>query len=325
MAEYRIDPFWEIDEMGGSKKLMQTMATMGLMVAWMTAAAEARVWTDSSGRYTLEAKLVTFNDKSVVLQREDHELVAIPIDKLSEQDRAFLKSKEAGETSQAAWGGMQTWTLRDGTKLVGRIVDYATRDITLQRRRGRIYVNDRVYENLPEFYQLLIPKIVAQIENLRASDRPSLESWLARQPGATRTLHLEGVVLETENGDEYGVPFAMFSDKDLKLLKPGWEKWLAAHGDKNYDDLDHRAFMLRSLAAARAHDARVEREIAMMQLQAVAAGLTSLWEVTLYPAAGHGGPPLWVVEPGRTSRDATEAALARNPGYVAGPVRRVAG
>jgi hypothetical protein len=188
-------------------------------------------------------------------------------------------------------------------------------------------VNDRAFENLPEFYQLLIPKIVAQSEGLRRNDRAALESWLARQPGATRTLHLDGVVLETENGDEYGVPFDLFSDEDMKLLKPGWEKWLAAHSSKDFGERDHRAFMLRSLAAARAHDNRVQREIAMMQLQlqAVSAGLTSLWEVTLYPAAGQGGPPIWVVEPGRNSRDATAAALARNPGYVAGPVRRVAG
>jgi hypothetical protein len=47
--------------------------------------------------------------------------------------------------------------------------------------------------------------------------------------------------------------------------------------------------------------------------------------VTLYPAAGQGGPPLWVVMPGRDSRQATAAALAQYPGYVAGPVRRVAG
>jgi hypothetical protein len=50
----------------------------------------ARVWTDSTGHYSLDATLVTFNDRSVVLQREDHELVAIPIDQLSEKDRVFL-------------------------------------------------------------------------------------------------------------------------------------------------------------------------------------------------------------------------------------------
>ena len=44
------------------------------------------------------------------------------------------------------------------------------------------------------------------------------------------------------------------------------------------------------------------------------AGVTSLWEVTLYPARGTAGPPLWVVVPGRNSIDATNQALAQNPG-----------
>jgi hypothetical protein len=298
-----------------------------LTFAATSAAADARVWTDSTGKYTLDASLVTFNDRSVVLQREDREMVAIPLENLSEKDREYLKSKEAGGTSESALGALQTWTLRDGTKLVGRIVDYAQRDVTLQRRRGRIYVNDRPLENLPEFYQLLLPKIVAQVENLQRSDRGTLEAWLVRQRGGPRTIHLEGVVLETENGDEYGVPFVLFSDDDLKLLKPGWNEWLAARSSNDYGGQDSHSFLLRSLAAARQKDRRVQREIAMMQLQlqAVQAGLTSLWEVTLYPAAGQGGPPLWVVVPGRDSRQASEAALQQNPGYVIGPVRRVAG
>ena len=198
---------------------------------------EARVWTDATGRYTLDAKLVTFNDKSIVLQREDHELVAIPIEKLSDKDREFLKSKAAGDAAREVAEGMQTWTLRDGTKLVGRIVDYATRDVTLQRRRGRIYVNDRVFDNLPEFYQQLVPKFVALSENLQRADRRSLEAWLVRQRGEPRTFHPDGIVLETENGDEYDVPFALFSNDDLKVLKPGWQKWLAAHGEKDVPEL----------------------------------------------------------------------------------------
>jgi hypothetical protein len=303
------------------------MIASGMWLVCWSAEVDARVWTDSTGKYTLDATLVTFNERSVVLQRADHELVAIPIEKLSEQDREFLKSKEAVDASGSALGGMQTWALRDGTKLVGRVVDYARRDLTLQRRRGRIYVNDRPMANLPEFYQLLIPKIVAQVENLQRADAASLEAWLVRQRGEPRTLHLEGVVLETENGDEYGVPFALFSDEELKLLNPGWEEWLTAHGVNDYTSRENHAFMLRSLAAARQRDRLVQREIAMMQLklQAVQAGLTSLWEVTLYPAAGQGGPPQWVVMPGRDSRQATEEALRQNPGYVAGPVRRVAG
>jgi hypothetical protein len=296
-------------------------------VVFLAISCEARVWTDATGQYTVDADLVTFNDRTVVLQRPDHEMVAIPIETLSAVDREFLKSDEARGQAQKTEQPLQTWTLVDGTKLVGRIVEYAERDMTLQRRRGRIYVNDRVFDNLPEFYQKLIPQIVAQAERLQRADRRSLEAWLVRQRGEPRTVPLAGVVVETENGDEYSVPFSMFSEEDLKLLKPRWADWQAAASNKNYRQLEDHAFLLRSLAAARHRDQQVKREIAQLQLglQAVQAGVTSLWEVTLYPAAGRGGQPLWVVVPGRNSRQATEAALRRNPGYIAGPVRRVGG
>jgi hypothetical protein len=308
-------------------KPLQVIAAFCFLAAHSVSALGVRVWTDSTGSYSVEADLVAFDDTTVVLQRADHDLVAIPIEKLSEKDRKYLKSRDAGDLMKQSIDGLQTWTLRSGTKITGRIVDFTERDMTVQRRRGRIYVNDRVLENLPEFYQLLVPKIVAQLENLRGSDRRALESWLIQQRGQTRTFHLEGVVLELEGGDEYAVPFFLFSDYDLSVLQPGWDEWKAAHGEKDFDEQAERAFLLRALAAARHRDKQVQREIAKMQLklQAVQAGVTSLWEVTLYPAAGHGGPPQWVVMAGRNSRDATAAALQQNPGFVAGPVRRVGG
>jgi hypothetical protein len=303
------------------------IATVWLVVMNASGAVLARLWTDSTGHYTLEAELALFDERTIVLQRADHELVAIPIEKLSDADRKYLKSKEAGDVVRKSNEATQTWTLRDGQKITGRIVDYALRDVTLQRRRGRIYVNDRLFDNLPEFYQQLIPKIVAQLENLRRDDRASLEAWLVRQRAQPRTLHVEGLVVETENGDEYAVPFFMFSDEDQNLLKPRWSQWRAAGKKNDYAGQEDHAFLLRSLAAARFRNQQVQRDIAGMQLelQAVQAGVTSLWEVTLYPAAGRGGPPLWVVTPGRNSRQATQIAIEQNPGYVAGPVRRVGG
>lgn len=304
-----------------------TIVVSLMFVAALASPAAARLWTDSTGKYTLEAQFVAASNTVVVVKRADHELVSIPLDKLSAKDREYVQSKETGELTQKSFATQQTWTLRDGTKLVGRIVDFASHNMTIQRRRGRIYVNDRPLENLPEFYQLLIPKIVAQFENLRGSDRGALESWLVRQRGQAVTFHLDGVILETDNGDEYGVPLALFSEADEKLLKSGWDEWAAAHRGNDFSALEHHAFLLRSLAAERQRDAQVQRQIALMQLklQAVGVGLTSLWEVTLYPAAGRVGRPIWVVVPGRDSRQATAAALEQNPGFVAGPVRRVAG
>lgn len=88
---------------------------------------------------------------------------------------------------------------------------------------------------------------------------------------------------------------------------------------------DDQAFHLQSLAAAYQRDQQVNQRIAMMNLnlQAVQAGITSAWEVTLYPNAGNPYPPKWVVTYGRNSLIATQEALRGNPGYYAGPVRKV--
>ena len=71
---------------------------------------------------------------------------------------------------------------------------------------------------------------------------------------------------------------------------------------------------------------QIQQQIAQMQLnQAILSGATQLWEVSLYPGRGVAGSPQWVVMPGINSREAAANALTKYPGYVAGPVRKVAG
>lgn len=305
--------------------LYRTLAASLFILGVFSIDAHAREWTDSSGHYTIEAELIGFSDGVVVLKREDHELVAIPMEVLSREDQEFLKSEDALEVNRKHAEGMQTWTLKDGTELVGRVVDYSHREVTLQRRRGRIYVNDRNFDNLPTFYQTIIPQMVAETEDLRRSDRRALESWLVRQRAQPRSFMVDGVVLEVENGDEYVVPFSLFSEEDQSVLLPGWKDWLAATNESQWDLQASHAFLLKSLAAARHQDNLVNRQIAELKLQlhAVQAGLTSLWEVTLYPTTGQSGPPLWVVVPGRDSRQASATAMEKYPGHAVGPVRRL--
>jgi hypothetical protein len=311
----------------------QTALFAVALLAGVAPIAQARVWTDSSGQYTVDADLIAFNEKTVVLERkEDRQLGAVPIEKLSQSDREYLQSKEAQEAASNATGGMQTWTLVDGTKISGRVVSYARRNTTLQRRRGRMYVNDRAFDNLPEIYQILLPRIVAQFETINRPDKDGLEAWLIRQKGQPRSFTIDGVVMEFENGDEYVIPFFVFSNEDLKVLQPGWEAWLAAHQGQEYEQQEDQSFLLQSAAAARQANDQMQRQIALMQLnqlaqqttlEAVQSGVISLWEVTLYPSRGTAGPPLWVVLPGRTSMDAMQQALAQNAGYIAGAVRRI--
>ncbi len=294
----------------------------------LPAVAQARVWTDDTGQYKLEAELIAFNDRKVVLQRADHDLVAFPVEELCDADREYLSSQEAKDAVDKLAKAEQSWKLADGTTLVGRLVDYADRDVTIQRRRGRLYVNDRRFDNLPEFYRQMVIRIVDHFEKLPTADRPGFEAWVLLQRGQPRTFHVEGVLLEAAGGDEFGVPFFVFSEEDQKVLSPGLAAWREAQRSEKEDkheSLADLAFLLESLAAARRQDQLVQRDIALMQLnlQAVEAGLTSLWEVTLFPAVGQVRPPIWVVVPGRDSRQAMAAAMQLNPGYVAGPVRRL--
>jgi hypothetical protein len=286
-------------------------------------AAQARQWTDATGKYSIEADLLGFDDENVVLQRADKELGVFRIDQLSEKDREFLKSKDDSDIYQENVGVLQTWTTQSGLKLVGRLVDYARGDIVIQRRRGRMYVNDRAFDNLPELYQQLVPKVVEHFEEIELPDRRALLNWLRTIGGEPRTFLVEGVILEVDNGDEYAIPFFVFTDTDRKLLQAGWEDWLAIQ--KDYQQRDDHAFRLQAQAAAYAKNQKIDRQIALMNLnlQAIRAGLTSAWEVTLYPVPGNPSPPRWVVMPGRNSAQASAAALKNNPGFSVGPVRRV--
>lgn len=298
------------------------VAAAALLLAGAADRTLGRTWTDDTGAYTIEADLVAFDDDQVILKRSsDGSLGSIDPTRLSEADLAYLQSEDAKAVAGEWADAPQTWTMRSGLKVPGRIVDFTQRQVTVQRRRGHVYVNDRRFENLPKIYKKIAPLVIGHFEGNAVSDEKSLTAWLVHRKGQPQTYTVDGVVLELESGDEYAVPFFLLSDADREVLQPGWEQWRAASGD--YDTQQDHSFELQSLAAAYQRNAEQSQQIARLQLgmQAVDAGVTSLWEVTLYPAAG--GQPLWVVVPGRDSRVAQQTALQQNPGYRVGPARRV--
>jgi hypothetical protein len=240
---------------------------------------------------------------------------------LSPEDLKYLDTKEGIKLADA--GDQQTWTLANGQKLVGRLVSYGRKDVTVQRRRGSLYVNDRLFDNLPEIYQRMLPKIVSHFTDEKLESKKDLMDWAIRQKGQPRTFVCDGVMLELENGDEYAIPFIFFSEKDLQVLKPGWDRWLAAKEDterRQEEDL-----RLRAQAEAYQADRRTSQQIAAMQLMmsAVDAGVVDLWEVYLEPRPGLAAPPRFAVVPARNSQQAVELALAKNPNFVAGQVRKL--
>jgi hypothetical protein len=300
--------------------IMPCALLLGLLAA---TAAQAREWRDSTGKYAVEADLIASTDDQVVLKREDGKLVMVEATQLSDADREYLESKEADAAREGDDGKLQTWTMRDGMQVVGRLVGYGRKEVVMQRRRGDLYVNDRKFENLPEIYQRMVPRIVSHFEEIELKNEKDLKQWAIKQNGEPRTFISDGVMLELENGDEYAVPFIFFSDENLEMLKPGWERWLANHEEEAR--MQRENLMLEAKAEAYQRDRVANQQIVEMQLllSAVDAGVTDLWEVYLEPGAAAAGPARFVVVPGRNSRQAVAAALNKNPGYVAGPVRKL--
>ncbi len=55
--------------------------------------AQTRLWTDATGKFQIEAELVTTRGGKVVLEKPDGKLVVVPIAKLSDEDREFLDQR----------------------------------------------------------------------------------------------------------------------------------------------------------------------------------------------------------------------------------------
>jgi hypothetical protein len=287
---------------------------------------DSREWSDASGHYKFNADLIAYDDEHVVLQKENEELISIAIKDLSEADLEYLKSTEAKEKLSASADSSRTFTMKSGLKVLGTVVEYGERELKIQRYlRGKVYVNDRDFENLPAIYKAMVPEIVAHLENIKIDGEEGLHAWLKQQPAKPRNYTCQGVILQLENGDRYGVPFFLFSDADRVTLENGWKRHQAAQEDEERQAKEE--FYLRAQAQANADEIRAMREISEVNLQISAynAGVFDLWEVTLYPAQGNFSRPMTVVVPGRDSRQASQNALQKYPNARVGPVARVRG
>jgi hypothetical protein len=298
--------------------MFRFVAATALILSCLTS-VEARVWTDVSGNYSFEANLVAFNETDLVLEKADKTLVAVDMEQLSAADQEYIKSKEAAEEVDKRGAKQQVWKMASGLEVIGDVVDYVQKEMTFSMSRGKIYVNDQLFENLTGIQQRVVPLIAAQFTKRPITDRAGLFDWLKRRKGEPETFTYDGVQMEMENGDLYAVPFFLFSDEALKVLKPGWEEWSSKHA--TFEQQQESELRLQTQAQSGTETNQLLKM--QLQMQAYQAGLFSLWEVMLYPGPNMTGWPLYVVVPGRNSAQAAEAALEKNPGYTVGPIARV--
>lgn len=282
----------------------------------------AREWTDATSHYTVTADLIGYSDTTVVLKKETDDLVAVPIEQLSQADRTYLKT-QTENTIIDGGSGNQVWELKSGVKLPGRIVGFDKHGVTIQRRLGKVYVNNQRFDKIPGVYREIIPKLVEHFTSEEISGEKGLKDWARDQRGKPRTFECAGVMIELQDGMLYCVPFFLFTDETFAMLKPGWDRWLAANED--YDEKEKESFLLQAQTQAYEQEQMRSRQIQRLQLnlQAYDAGLFDLWEVAMYPQAGANGIPLSVVVPANDSRNAAAIARQKNPSYVVGSMRIV--
>ncbi len=71
----------------------RTALTLAILAAWESAAtAQQRTWTDSSGKFSVEAALAEAKQESVVLKKSSGKLITVPVARLSETDRQYLEA-----------------------------------------------------------------------------------------------------------------------------------------------------------------------------------------------------------------------------------------
>jgi hypothetical protein len=52
-----------------------------------------RIWSDKTGKFKTEARMIAIEVDKVVLKRSDGTIINVPIDKLSDADAEFVKNR----------------------------------------------------------------------------------------------------------------------------------------------------------------------------------------------------------------------------------------
>lgn len=299
--------------------LLFPLCVAGFLAAPQPCSAEVRTWSSPHGQYTLQAEEIAFNDKLVVLKKSDGSLVAVLLSELSEADREYIAAKDKGNTDNPA--EMQTWTTDEGLKIRGRVEAYGRREVTVQRRLGKLYVADQLFSTISPLQQKVILRVISKLEGVQLNDEKELLNWASALTARGKTYNLEGVKMQLESGDEISIPFFMFTPEEVAILKPGWDAWVAQHKDQ--EAAEQESFLMASQAHAYQQDRAQHQQIQMLKLNLLAAnaGIIDIWEVELRPR-GY-GRTIRVAVPASDSRAASYIALRQHPGYVVGPIRKM--
>jgi hypothetical protein len=74
-----------------------TLPIICLVFVLLTSNTTARKWTDTTGRFSIEASFVEVKNGNAVLKKTDGETISVPLAKLSKEDRDFVREVVTGK------------------------------------------------------------------------------------------------------------------------------------------------------------------------------------------------------------------------------------
>ena len=77
--------------------IRRRLSAVGILLGTIVvaASAEVRTWNDSTGKFSVSAELVEVQGDTALLRRADGKELKVPLEKLCDADRAFLKAHAA--------------------------------------------------------------------------------------------------------------------------------------------------------------------------------------------------------------------------------------
>lgn len=298
--------------------------TCTLLLLVLAANLSAREWSCPAGKFKLEGDVVAFDNKLVVVKKTDGSLAALEIDALCKADQEFVKKKEVIAAHKKSAEEMQTWTGKDGLKFRGQVIAYGQKEIVVQRRAGKMFIDNEDFAKLSPLQQKVALKVFSTIEKTEIKDEKAFEQWAIKnlRGGQPKKYPLSGVRMRLETGDEVRIPFFMFNQKDLAVLKPGWDLWLEKKGSE--EERNREDFLMRTAAMQYQRDKAENRRIEMIKLDLLGAtaGVTDIWRVNLIPRQGVRARPITVMVTAPNSLAAEQIAMRKYRGYVVGGVAR---
>ena len=140
-----------------------------LLLGFCPSNAEARKWTDKSGKYSIDAEFVSLNDGQVTLKRSDGKTVRLALENLSKADQEQVRQL----TSSVPKTDSQVQAARPATKtaVVSAKPDSSkAKTFTEQEIRKALKdfeaVNGRCTQDTPEMVRLILGKAIPQHETL---------------------------------------------------------------------------------------------------------------------------------------------------------------